>query len=164
MRTAINWTFILVVTLTLSTTLLMAEEKIYRWVDADGVVHFGDQPNDKFDSEQIEVKKGPEYVPSAPQQASAGTETTTGADSGDEEVSYAQQRRDLRAKQRQEAAEKKQEVAARCEMHQKLVTQLEPMTRVIVQREDGSVERMDDNERLAQLKKSKDFIAENCGH
>ena len=165
MRAAMNWTGILVVALVLSSSIVMAEEKIYRWVDADGVVHFGDQPNDKFDSQEVTVRKGPENIPVETQ----AMPTETGAESEavnteakDDEPSYAQQRRDARAKQRKEAEKKKQEIAASCELHQKLVEQLEPMTRVIVQREDGTVERMDDNERIAQLKKSKEFIAENC--
>lgn len=163
MRKAINRTGILIATLALSTSVIMAEEKIYRWVDADGVVHFGEMPNDQFDSKEVKVKKDPEYVLPPPVQTPATTEATTGsASEADEEVSYAQQRRDQRAKQRKEAAEKKAEVAESCDLHQKLVTQLEPMTRVIVQREDGTVERMDDDERVKQLKKSKDFIAENC--
>ena len=164
MRSVINWMGILVAALALSSSMVMAEEKIYRWVDADGVVHFGEQPNGQFNSEEVKVSKEPAHTPAATQPASADTGAGTmdgEAKPEDAEPSYAQQRRDQRAKQRKEAAKKKQELAASCDLHKNLVAQLEPMTRVIVEREDGSNERMDDQERLRQLKKSKVFIAEN---
>jgi hypothetical protein len=160
---------LLAILMALSSSALVAENKIYRWVDADGVVHYGERPNAQFNSEEVAVSKAPGYsqqaspAPSTPTSASGGEAgEAPGAQATEPEPSYAQQRRDARAKARKEAAEEKQEMAAKCDLHRQLVAKLEPMPRVIIQREDGTVERMDDNERLAQLKKSKDFVSENC--
>jgi hypothetical protein len=35
-----------------------AAERVYKWVDADGVVHFGQQPPPSSDAEAIKVLKG----------------------------------------------------------------------------------------------------------
>ena len=76
--------------------------------------------------------------------------------------SYAQQLRDERAENRRISADKQREIIDLCERHRQVEATLEPMPRVIVQNEDGSVERMDDNVRLEKLAVSKAFIAENC--
>ena len=53
-------------------------------------------------------------------------------------------------------------IAAGCEQRYQLVSQLEPSTRVIVEYEDGTVGRLDDNERLEMLNEAKAYIAEKC--
>ncbi len=156
---------LLVFTLILASSLAVAANKIYRWVDADGIVHFGEQPPGQFNAEEVKVEKSPDYVP-PPTQAPTAPAGAPGAaadpKAGEPEPSYAQQRRDARAKAREEAAREKRQKSANCDAHRQLIAKLEPMPRVIIQREDGTVERMDDNERLDQLKKSKDYVNENC--
>ena len=49
-----------------------------------------------------------------------------------------------------------------CKNNRERVATLEPVTRVLYEQEDGSVVRMDDNDRLEKLAESKAFIAENC--
>lgn len=133
----------------------IAENDVYRWVDENGVVHFGDQATGPEKAEKVAIKKAPINSrnddvppPSGPQPI--------------EEPSYAQQRRDERAKNRSEAAKREQAMAADCKRAQQLVARLEPSTRVMVQHEDGTVSRLDDNERLESLANAKDFFARNC--
>ena len=57
---------------------------------------------------------------------------------------------------------KEEEITALCDQHRRVVAQLQPMPRVIVEQEDGTVTRMDDNDRLEKLRESKTFLAENC--
>ena len=165
MRTLKLSTGLLFLALVLASSTTLAENKVYRWVDANGVVHYGERPNDQYASEEVTVNKPPAN-PASPYQAPVsrpaeqGEESTAGA--GEPEVSYAQQRRDERAKKREEAAKKKRELAIHCQFHRQQVAKLEPMTRVMIQRNDGTVERMDDNERLSELNKSKEYVSKNC--
>jgi hypothetical protein len=142
---------ILLATLVGSANIIAAEEQVYRWVDENGVVHFGDRPNAEADAEVVKISKSPEYI--TPPQS---------ADSSAAEPTYAQQLRDERAQKYQEGVKLGEELVIKCDYHSKMVAQLEPMTRVMVTQEDGSVTRMDDNDRLENLQVSKDFIAENC--
>lgn len=159
MRIATFFTVVLSAALILAATDSAAEDEIYRWVDEDGVVHFGDQPGDQANSEQIELNTDPGGItlvnpaPAASNSAQPEEEPP---------LSAAQQQRADRAEQRKEAAAKKEAIAAGCEQRHKLVSQLEPSTRVIVQYEDGTVGRLDDNERLEMLNEAKAYIAENC--
>ena len=141
------------IVLGLSSGFVMAKEEIYRWVDKDGVVHFGARADAPADAEPVKINKNPDYTPAEPQQSSDPTS---------QEPSYAQQQREERTRQRQEVAQKKAELAKKCDRHRQVVAELEPRPRVIVEQEDGSVVRMDDNERLKRLKASQDFIAKNC--
>ncbi len=52
--------------------------------------------------------------------------------------------------------------SAACERSRRVVAKLEPMTRVLVRQDDGTVIRMDDNDRMERLSEEKAFIAENC--
>ena len=154
MRIATILTAVFISILVLSATDAIAENEIYRWVDENGVVHFGDRPGGHAGVEKIDV---PESQINSTQPASA-TATTDAS----QPPSRAQQQRDERAEKRKEAAEREQAIAAGCEQRRQLVAQLEPSTRVMVKMEDGTVTRLDDNVRLETLGEAKAYIAENC--
>ena len=154
MRIATNLFAIVLVTIALLSTNVVAEEKVYRWVDENGVVHFGSRPDSSADAEIVKLKKSPVYTETAPVAPSESP--------GEQEPSYAQQQRDERAQKRKEAAEQAKVIEAECDYHRQRLAKLEPMTRVIIQHEDGSVERMDDNERVEKIRESKDFLSGNC--
>jgi hypothetical protein len=155
MRIATFFVAALIATLTLSTTQAVAEEEIYRWVDKDGVVHFGNRPEGHEDTEVVNIEK-------ATDRDSQANSAPSSVFDRDPEPTYAQKLRDERAQGRKDAAEKQKEVDALCEVNRERVATLEPSTRVIIRLEDGSVTRMDDNYRLENLAESKAFIAENC--
>jgi hypothetical protein len=154
MRIATILIAVVFATIALTSTIVLAEEKVYRWVDENGIVHFGDQPDSNADAEVVKLEKSPPSSATAPEPPSDSV--------ANQEPSYAQQQRDERAIRKKEAAEKRKETSAKCEYHLQMISKLEPMTRVIIEEEDGSVVRMDDNDRLEELGKSKDFISENC--
>ena len=140
--------------LVLSATDAIAEDEIYRWVDENGVVHFGDRPGGQAGVEKIDI---PESRINSTQPASADASGDTS-----QQPSQAQQQRDERAVNRKEAAEKQEVLEANCATRRQEVAQLEPSTRVMVTYEDGTVIRMDDNDRLEKLNEAKAYIAENC--
>ncbi len=132
----------------------MAKDTVYRWVDDQGVVHFGDKTTGASDTEIVEI---PTHKVSA-----APEPVETSAIQPIEEPSYAQQQRDRRKKSREEAAAVQQAVDAGCEQRRQIVAQMEPSTRVMTQDEDGNVIRMDDNDRLEMLAEAKAYIAKKC--
>jgi hypothetical protein len=155
MRIATFFVAVLIATLTLTTTQALAEEEIYRWVDKDGVVHFGNRPGGQEDAEVVELEATPADELRSDSQSPSPYQHNS-------EPTYAQELREERAESRKETAEKKEEMDALCEMYRERVAKLEPFTRVMVEQEDGSVIRMDDNDRLEKLDESKAFVAENC--
>ena len=136
----------------------MAAEEIYRWVDENGEVHFGDLPPENTAAEQVNIK------PYQNQEAATGSGPTKAAtdEFGDPLPSYAQQLRDERTKKRREQEEQKLITDEACAQRRKIVSQLEPSTRVMIQLEDGTVTRMDDDERVKTLDEAKTYIEQNC--
>lgn len=155
MRIATFFTASLFAALALSATDAVANDEVYRWVDKDGVVHFGDQPSPQANAETITI----ETSPGSSSQPYSAPES---ADTGQQQMSVAAQKRADRAEKRKEAAEQREAIAAGCEQRHQLVAQMEPSTRVIVEYEDGTVGRLDDNERLETLAEAKSYIAEKC--
>lgn len=147
-------TAVLIVVLAVLATDAGAEEKIYRWVDENGAVHFGDMPPDNAAAEQITVV--PDTVSVVP--PSAGTAGTPAAP----QPSYAEQLRQERAEKRREAEAQQKALDEACAQRKKLVAELEPSPRVIVKNEDGTISRLPDDVRLKTLDEAKAFIAANC--
>jgi len=149
---------ILIVTLDLSATNAVAKDEVYRWVDENGVVHFGDRPDGQSNAEPVDIQTS---RGSSTQPSSAPLSTDTGQQQ-EPQPSYAQQRRDKRAEKRKETSEKQRAIAAGCAQRRQLIARLEPSARVMVELEDGSVIRMDDDERLKTLGEAKTYVADKC--
>ena len=132
-----------------------AQEDIYRWVDDKGVVHFGDRPPQQADVEKISI-------PESQIQPSEGSDPVDQEASQNPQPNLAQQLREERAEARREREANAEVTAKSCEKAREIVSHLEPMTRVMVTHEDGTVIRMDDNDRLEKLGEAKTFIAGNC--
>ncbi|MGA9574568.1 MAG: DUF4124 domain-containing protein [Lysobacterales bacterium] len=160
MRIATIMMTALIATLANLATDAMAAEEIYRWVDENGVVHFVDQPPENVKSEQITVKQSRSDAGSA----AAATDPYANAPAADPQPSLGQQIADERAKKRAEYEEQKKIMEQACAQRRTIVAQLEPSPRVMVQAEDGTVTRMDDNVRLKTLDEAKTFIAKNCSN
>jgi hypothetical protein len=136
----------------------MAAEEIYRWVDENGSVHFGDLPPENIAAEKLSV--GQDQGQEAP--ADSGTGAANADPFAEPKPSYAQQQRDERDRKRKEYEEQKLITDEACAQRRMLVSKLEPSTRVMIQLEDGTVARMDDNERLDTLDEAKTYIERNC--
>jgi hypothetical protein len=155
MHKATLYTAILLTALVLTATDATASDNVYRWVDEQGNVHFGDNPPGKTKAEVVDIQPGP-TISSQPVAETVPVAT-------DAQPSRAQQQRDERETRRKENAERQQALAAGCAQRHQLVSQLEPSTRVMIKdKETGQVTRMDDNERLKTLGEAKAYIAENC--
>lgn len=158
MRAVLLILVVLIVTSPFLASDATAEEEIYRWVDENGVVHFGNQRPANTDAEQVIIEQGisNDALPSSdPAPANPDQPTTP-------EPSYAQQVREERAQKRAEAAEKNRIMAEACAERQMIVSRLEFTPRINIISEDGTERRMDDNVRVEKVNEAKSFIAENC--
>ncbi|NIT33574.1 MAG: DUF4124 domain-containing protein [Xanthomonadales bacterium] len=137
----------------------IASEAIYRWVDADGVVHYADRPPEGVQTEMVATGETRGLGLASARTSSPAA--TPGADEA-EEQSYAQQRRDERAERRKESTERRRELAAECEAMRQQRDFVEPNPRVIVPGPDGEPRRLTDGERERMLNEAKTFLARNC--
>lgn len=158
MRIAQMILVLLTVAFAISATDAIAEDEIYRWVDENGVVHFGDRPPANTEADRVSIQPS-KISNTAPSSDSTSDDPYAPAASV---PSVAQQLRDERAEKRAEAAENARIVAEACAQRRTIVSQLEPSTRVMVRSEDGTVTRMDDNVRLETLNEAKAYISANC--
>lgn len=157
MRIKTSWPVLLAVLATMA-PLQLAGEEVYRWVDADGVVHFGDKTSANPDAERVEIQPGGDAgLGAAPAVESMETDSSYNS-----QASRAQQQRDERAARRELAAERQRQAASACTEARQRVAKLEPSPRVLEEQADGSVKRMDDDRRLELLAEAKAYIADNC--
>jgi hypothetical protein len=158
MRFVTFFMIIFIGTLTMWAPQSAAQNEVYRWVDENGVVHFGDRAPEQKDAEKISIPQS-HGISAQPSADPAAVDPT---DAQDPQPSVAQQLRDERAEARRKREEKAEVTAGNCTKARQVVSQLEPSPRVIVKNQDGEVTRMDDDYRLETLGKAKAFIAENC--
>lgn len=161
MRFATMFVLIIMVAQVLLDREVQANDEVYRWVDKDGVVHFGDRPQGHEDAEKVTLQADTNNgIGTSP--APGSIENDMANNPGETQPSLAQQRRDERAANRAQKAEQKQAIAVSCEAARQRVAQLEPSPQVLVELEDGTVSRLDDNKRLELLAEAKTFISKNC--
>ena len=157
MRFTTSFMTILITALIFSATDAVAETEVFRWVDKNGVVHFGDRADGQPNATKVDIQT----APSGSDQPTS-TPVSPDTDSSQEPVvSYAQQRRDERAQKRKETAKKQGEITAKCEQMRQFVTTFEPR-RVLIENEDGTSIMMDDDERIKQVREAKAYVAGNC--
>ena len=157
MRTTKILTTVFLAAFLLLTTDAIAKDSVYRWVDEDGVVHFGDQPADDANAEIVDIQSS---VPTNTESASGLN--SPGVYAQPPETSRAQKQRDERQTEREKIARRSELQAAECKKARYAVSRLEPSVRVMIKSEDGEVRRMDDNDRLQSLNVAKTYIDENC--
>lgn len=160
MRTTTIILMIITATLVMWVPKTDAQDEIYRWVDENGVVHFGDRPDGQGNAERVQIQKdvnssNPDALES--ESSASGQQPSTAP-------SYAQQLRDERAEKRAEATAAREKTEAACEKVRQYVATIEPSTRVMVTKEDGTVTRMDGEVRAQKVAEGKAFLAEHCNN
>ncbi len=130
----------------------LAQQQVYKWVDENGTVHYSSQPR-----ENAEIFQTRSTRVSADERTQRSREAL--AQSVDDVLARRQEQRGANAESRQQ-----QEQAERnCQVAREAVQTIESRTRVAVQQEDGTLKYLDDDERLAQLEKSRQAVDEWCG-
>jgi hypothetical protein len=150
---------------------LMAADAVFRWVDQDGNVHFGDHPPEGVEAVQINVRantvstvssSGVKTAADDTVMTDAATDEQAAAEDQGPELSYAQQRRNDRAEARKKRVEEEALRNANCAVMrtQKLTAESGP--RVLVDDGQGGVRRLTDDERVEALNEANTYLATNC--
>lgn len=124
--------------------------QIYKWVDAQGVTHFSEQPPQGQQSTTVNTSAA--SAPSAPVEPKS---TPTFDSIADPEQAAAD------TKVKQEVAAQEAERKKYCETQRNNLAQLENNPRVRVE-EGGEMRRLGEDERQKRIADSKKAIAENC--
>jgi hypothetical protein len=122
--------------------------QVYKWVDAQGVTHFGAQPPEGQNATSINTAAPPPKTPAKPPVDA----TTPGPD--DEQAA-------IDAKVKQDVAKQEAERKKFCETVRTNLAQLENNPRVRVE-SNGEVRRLNEEERQQRIAESKKSIEENC--
>jgi len=121
--------------------------QVYKWVDAQGVTHFGAQPPQGQQVETVNTVTAP------------AKSTTMPAPVVEDETEVDQQSIDRKVKR--QVAEQEAERKRYCETMRTNLAQLQNNPRVRVE-EKGETRRITEEERQARITETRDKIAENC--
>jgi hypothetical protein len=125
----------------LFTLPLISHAGLYKWVDEEGNVHFGDQPPEPQIAQSIDIKPAPKADPLYSERLR-------------KQQNFLEQRQeDREERQKTEAKQKQQrnEEQQLCQKAKNELTRFEPRGRIYVPRPDGNHYYMDDNEKQAYL-------------
>ena len=147
----------------LAATVADASQEVYRWVDKEGVVHYGDRAPEGVKATPVTVK--PNTVQSVPSKKHV-TPTTAPVAAPDAnaapELSIAEQKRQARAAKRAEFAEKARQTESQCAIMRNQKAFVEPSPRVLVKDDDGTTRRLTDSERASMLNEANAYLNANC--
>ena len=158
--------------------------QIYTWTDENGVIHYTDTVPDNPNAASMEAPEA--YFPGSgdayPDQGTAdipaadGTvreenivsepadseQVSSAGGSGNEELSYAEQKRRELAQHREERRKEQADRERRCADAKAQIAMMEPHRRVFFTNDEGETERMDDEVRVARVEEAKAQAAEYC--
>lgn len=152
---------LIVATLIIGMTLSAAAgaQAVYRWVDKDGVVHYGARAPEGVEATLVNTASPPGGLGVSAEDAKGPQD---GPPVGEPEISYAEQRRRERAERREKAMQEDSERQSKCAAMERQRAALEPSPRVIIADADGNPVRMADEDRLAKLDEAKSYLSANC--
>lgn len=128
--------------------------QVYKWVDAQGITHFGAQPPEGANAATVNTNTAqPKASSNFP--PPAATKPTL-PPSEDEKQKAADE------KVRQEVAQQEAERAKQCEQERTNLAQLKNNPRVRVEDGNGEVRRITEEERQARIASSEKNLRENC--
>ncbi|MDQ7986598.1 DUF4124 domain-containing protein [Pseudomonas sp. G34] len=125
--------------------------QIYKWVDAQGVTHFGEQPPQGQQSTTVNPSAAP-----PPTTTTEAKPAPTFDSIADPEQAAAD------AKVKKEVAAQEAERKKYCETQRNNLAQLENNPRVRVEEEGGEMRRLGEDERQKRIADAKQAIKENC--
>jgi hypothetical protein len=157
---------ILLCTMALMACQTAASAEVYTWTDENGVVHFSDAPPESGKSATLEVEEiyrpGSTDAYAKPAEPAADASADTSEAAAEPALSAAQQRREQILRERAERQQEAAEAERLCALHRQRVEQMEPARRVFYTDEQGESVRMDDDQRMALIDESKQYLARNC--
>ncbi|MDD2893531.1 MAG: DUF4124 domain-containing protein [Halothiobacillaceae bacterium] len=137
----------------LASAPLMAETSIHKWVDANGVTHFGAEPPKNVKSQEVK-----------PLIYSSGTTTAPAPEAAPEAKPEDPTKKDAAAEKPKEniLTISAEQIAAQCQNAQSRLQQLEASPRLMTQTPDGQMQRVPEEERQKMMDDERARIKEYC--
>jgi len=148
----------------LSLTCSLSIAGIYKWVDAEGNVHYGQQRPADASSEKMDVQQ---YAPrDSSSYKRPGTNGTDGSDGNtDNAATDETDKKNLEPekpeKKVETAAEKKRRLVA-CAQARKNLSTMQSVGRIRSKDKDGNVTYMSQTQKEAKMSQAKSLIAKHC--
>ena len=139
---------------------------IYKWVDENGVVHFGAQPPKEKQVEVVRKPKSDRYkqwqaeqqaLTAAQQEETSEDDATAEAPSGKREPAGQDDQAQQQLTKAQQAVQ-----AQRCRMAQSNLQELQTHSRVREVGADGKIRVLPEEERQQRIANAKQTISQNC--
>ena len=147
-------------------SLNVTAAEIYSWTDENGTVHYSDTPPASGEMATIEVEEiyrpGTADANTTPAESPGATSATGQEPDPEVPLSAAEQRRETLARERAERRETQAESEQWCARHRQRLEQMEPARRVFYTNAEGESVRMDDDQRVALIDESRDYLSKNC--
>ncbi len=126
-----------------------AQNKVYKWTDENGVVHFSKTPPPEGQAEQVRLRRAP------PAAAEAAAQAEASAGSEDQELFAESDQPDNSGIERENRERA-------CQKGRNMIEQIEPRPRVFRVDAEGNRTYLSDEERLDLLEEARQLIADNC--
>ena len=136
----------LVCSVALASSPLMADNNIYKWVDANGITHFGAQPPANVKSEEVQPKV---YAPSTPAPSPTKPEAAPAKDTAAE-------------KPKEMVTISAEQIAKQCNDAKQRLQQLESSPRLMTRAPDGQMQRVPEEERQKMIADERARVTEYC--
>ena len=133
-------------------------EKIYKWVDENGQIHYSSQKPVGQEAQTVTVKKAPKVAPAKNnEEGENSSESTTTVDETTEDDPEADAAARAALAKADAVNNKKQ-----CELARKNLAALSATVRVTKRDANGELVRLTDDQRLAAMKKAQAAIKQYC--
>jgi hypothetical protein len=142
----------------------VVQAQIYTWKDANGRVHYSDQPPAGVDAK---VTSGARSAPTPPASTAAASGPAASPKTWQEKDQEFRQRRAEQAEKsakQQEASTKQQQHDAQCAELRRQLAALESGVRMGRPNDKGEVEVFGDNERKAEGQRMRDQLSRDCAN
>ncbi len=134
----------------LASAPLMADTSIHKWVDANGVTHFGAEPPKNVKAEEVKPRV---YSPSA---------TTPTPEKAAEPKSEDKPKDATAEKPKEMLTISPEQIAAQCKDAQSRLQQLESSPRLMTRAADGAMQRVPEEERQKMIADERARAQEYC--
>lgn len=134
-----------------ASSMTVAAADIYRWVDQQGVLHYGAQPPANYKAELVVTGAARSKPAPSPENSAASTT----------EIDTPQQRA-LTQQIQKEVAAQTAELKEYCSSARKNLAQLENNPRLTIQTESGEMQRLTEEERQARINETRQGITQHC--
>ncbi|AQQ68683.1 DUF4124 domain-containing protein [Microbulbifer agarilyticus] len=157
----------LLVSLSLSLGLMAAAhaDGIYKWVDENGVVHFGSQPPQKGQVEVVKAPKSERFRQWQNEQQTLQANRQLATEAKPEETPATAPAQTAQADQEQQEQLDQAEMAARaqrCQSAQRRLQELEARSRVREVDASGNYRVLGEDERQQRIQQTREILLNNC--